>query len=98
MDVRSNEPFWLIKNSLPQSYPSLKNDISSEVLIIGAGITGALMAYKLINEEKKVVMVDRRDVCNGSTAASTSMLQYEIDVPLHKLIEQVGLTLSLIHI
>ncbi|MAB37897.1 MAG: FAD-dependent oxidoreductase [Aequorivita sp.] len=92
MDVRSNEPFWLIKNSLPQSYPSLKNDISSEVLIIGAGITGALMAYKLINEEKKVVMVDRRDVCNGSTAASTSMLQYEIDVPLHKLIEQVGLT------
>lgn len=92
MDVRSNEPFWLIVNSLPQSYPSLQKSISSEVLIIGAGITGALMAYRLLNEGKKVIMVDRRDVCNGSTAASTSMLQYEIDVPLHKLIEQVGLT------
>jgi len=92
MDVRSNEPFWLIRNALPQSYPSLKQSISSEILIIGAGITGALMAYKLIEEGKKVIMVDRRDVCNGSTAASTSMLQYEIDVPLHKLIEQVGLT------
>ena len=92
MDVRSNEPFWLIKNSLPQSYPSLKEDISSEVLIIGAGITGALIAYKLIKENRKVIMAERRDVCNGSTAASTSMLQYEIDVPLHKLIEQVGLT------
>lgn len=92
MDVRSNEPFWLIKNSLAKSYPSLQQQISSEVLIIGAGITGALIAYKLLEEGKKVVMVDRRDICNGSTAASTSMLQYEIDVPLHKLIEQVGLT------
>ncbi len=92
MDVRSNEPYWLIVNSLPQSYPSLQKSISSEVLIIGAGITGALMAYKLVKAGKKVVMVDRRDICNGSTAASTSMLQYEIDVPLHKLIDQVGLT------
>jgi glycine/D-amino acid oxidase-like deaminating enzyme len=92
MDVRSNEPFWLIKNSLSQSYPSLKESISSDVLIIGAGITGALIAYQLLREGKKIVVVDRRDVCNGSTAASTSMLQYEIDVPLHKLIEQVGLT------
>ena len=92
MDVRSNEPFWLIKNSLPQSYPSLQKSVSSEVLIIGGGITGALIAYKLINEGKKVLMVDRRDICNGSTAASTSMLQYEIDVSLHRLIEQVGLT------
>lgn len=92
MDVRSNEPFWLIKNSLPQSYPSLQKSVSSQVLIVGAGITGALVAYKLIAEGKKIIMVDRRDICNGSTAASTSMLQYEIDVPLHKLIEQVGLT------
>ncbi len=92
MDVRSNEPFWLIVNSLPQSYPSLQKSISSEILVIGAGITGAMIAYKLIEAGHKVVMVDRRDVCNGSTAASTAMLQYEIDVPLHKLIEQVGLT------
>ncbi|MEH6764968.1 MAG: FAD-dependent oxidoreductase [Aequorivita antarctica] len=92
MDIRSNEPFWLIKNSLPCSYPSLQKSLSSEVLVIGAGITGALMAYKLIEEGKKVILVDRRDVANGSTAASTSMLQYEIDVPLHKLIDQVGLT------
>ncbi len=92
MDVRSNEPYWLIKNSLPKSYPSLKQSISSEVLIIGGGITGALIAFKLLQEGKKVVLVDRRDICNGSSAASTSMLQYEIDVPLHKLIEEKGVT------
>lgn len=92
MDIRSNEPFWLIKNSLPKSYPTLKENLSADVLVVGGGITGALIALQLIKEEKKVVLIERRDVCNGSSAASTSMLQYEIDVPLHKLIEQNGVT------
>ena len=92
MDIRSNEPYWLIKNALAKSYSSLKENTASEILIVGGGITGALIAYKLIKEGKKVVLIDRRDVCNGSSAASTAMLQYEIDVSLHELIEQRGLT------
>ncbi len=92
MNIRSNEPFWLIKNALPESYPALQKDISTEILVIGAGITGALIAFQLLKSNKNVVMVDKRDVCNGSTAASTAMLQYEVDTPLHKLIEQRGLT------
>ena len=92
MDIRSNEPYWLIKNSLGTSYPSLQENINSPVVIIGGGITGALIAYKLVNEGYKVVMVERRDVFNGSSAASTAMLQYEIDEPLHLLIEKVGIT------
>lgn len=90
MDIRSNEPYWLIKNAFEQSYPSLEKSISTEVLVIGGGITGALIAYRLMKAGKSVVLVDRRDVCNGSSAATTAMLQYEIDVPLHKLIEQRG--------
>ncbi len=92
MDVRSNEPYWLIKNALAKSYSSLDEDISAEVLIVGGGITGALIAYKLISEGRKVILIDKRDICNGSTAASTAMLQYEIDTSLHELIEQRGLT------
>ncbi|WP_257710570.1 glycerol-3-phosphate dehydrogenase/oxidase [Gramella sp. MT6] len=41
MDIRSNEPYWLIKNSLGKSYPSLQENITSTVVIIGGGITGA---------------------------------------------------------
>ena len=92
MDVRSNEPYWLIKNALAKSYSSLKEDISSEILVVGGGITGALIAYKLISSGRKVVLIDKRDICNGSTSASTAMLQYEIDTSLHELIEQRGLT------
>lgn len=90
MDIRSNEPYWLIKNAFESSYPSLQKSITTDVLVIGGGITGALITYQLLKEGREVVLVDRRDVCNGSSAASTAMLQYEIDVPLYKLIEQRG--------
>jgi len=88
VNLRSNEPYWLIKNALDQSYPSLDKSIETDILVIGSGITGALIAWQLINEGKEVVLVDRRDVCNGSSAVSTALLQYEIDVPLHQLIKQ----------
>lgn len=92
MDIHSTKTYWPIKNSFDKSYASLDTTITSEILIIGGGITGALIAYKLISEGKEVTLVDKRDICNGSTAASTAMLQYEIDIPLHQLIEQRGLT------
>ncbi|MFH6998613.1 NAD(P)/FAD-dependent oxidoreductase [Flavobacterium sp. FlaQc-57] len=91
MKLRSTETFWPLKNAMKNSYPSINSDINTEILIIGGGITGALIAYKLINEGKKIVLVDRRDVCNGSTAASTALLQYEIDISLHELIKIRGL-------
>lgn len=91
MKLKSTETFWLLKNAMETSYPSLESNIKTPILIIGGGITGALTAYKLITEGKKVILVDKRDVCNGSTAASTALLQYEIDVPLHQLIPLRGL-------
>ncbi|QGY47688.1 FAD-dependent oxidoreductase [Maribellus comscasis] len=91
MDIRSSEPYWLKKNAFEKSYPSLNRSLSTDILIIGGGITGALIAWKLLEAGKEIVLVDRRDVCNGSSAASTAMLQYEIDVPLFKLIEQRGM-------
>jgi len=90
MDLHSTEPFWLLKNGLLTPYPSLKSDLSCEVLVVGGGITGALVSHTLTNAGFDVVVVDKRDVGTGSTAASTAMLQYEIDVPLHKLMKQVG--------
>src|SRR6186713_712098 len=91
MKLRSTETFWPLKSSMASGYPSLEDFISTPILIIGGGITGALIAYKLIQEGKKAVLVDKRDVCNGSTAASTALLQYEIDVSLHELIKIRGL-------
>lgn len=90
MDLKSNEPFWLIKNGLKHSYPSVSENVSTEILIVGAGITGSLIAHQCIKDGYDTMIIDRRDVANGSTSATTSMLQYEIDVPLHVLKQQIG--------
>ncbi|HEV8329002.1 MAG TPA: FAD-dependent oxidoreductase [Nitrospiraceae bacterium] len=90
MDLRSGHPFWFLKNGLLADYPSLKHDESCEVAIIGGGITGALVAYHLAHEGVETVLVDERDIGAGSTAASTALLQYEIDTELHELIGSVG--------
>lgn len=90
MDLKSNEPFWLIKNGLITSYPSLKSDTECDVLVIGGGITGSLIAHQMVQDGYQTILIDKREICNGSTSATTSMLQYEIDLPLYELIDMIG--------
>lgn len=90
MKLKSNEPFWLVKNGILNSYPSLRENIETEILIVGGGITGSLIAHQCIADGYKTVLIDRREIGNGSTSATTSMLQYEIDVPLYELIDLIG--------
>lgn len=90
MKLRSNEPYWLIRNGLLHTYPSLQEDIEADVVVIGSGITGSLIAHRCLEEGHRTVLIDRREIANGSSSATTSMLQYEIDVQLHELIEKVG--------
>lgn len=85
MKLTSSQAFWPISAGLPSSYPSLSDDLRCDVAVIGAGITGALMAWHLAKEGIDTVVIDRRDVGHGSTSASTSLLQYEIDVPIDRL-------------
>ena len=91
MDLRSHYPYGLLRHGIIKSYPSLDRDIRTEVTIMGAGISGALVAYELCKAGFQVTVVDRRHVGMGSTAASTSLLQYEIDIPLHELAVKIGM-------
>ncbi len=90
MDLRSGHPFWTVKNGLIASYPHLTGQQQADVVIIGAGITGALIGDALTNSGLSVIMLDGRDVAHGSTSASTALLQYEIDTPLWQLQEWCG--------
>jgi len=90
MDLHSSDTFGLLKNGLLFDYPSLHNDVTADVAIVGAGITGSLVAWYLCKNGFDVVIVDKRHVGTGSTAASTSLVQYEIDTPLVKLRHEVG--------
>lgn len=90
MDLTSELPFWTVRNGLLQVYPPLVSDIRCDALIVGGGISGALLAHRLAKRGVECVLIDRRDIGHGSTSASTALLQYEIDTPLHQLRLQVG--------
>lgn len=90
MDLRSHYPYWLLNHGIINSYPSLPENTSADVVIMGGGITGAIAAWYLTKAGIPAIVVDRRHIGMGSTAASTAMLQYEIDVPLKELITKVG--------
>jgi glycine/D-amino acid oxidase-like deaminating enzyme len=90
MELTDGYPFWLLKTGLPFLYPKLLNNISSQVSIIGGGISGALTAFFLTEAGIECILLDGRTIGLGSTCASTSLLQYELDEPLHQLIKQVG--------
>lgn len=91
MRLRTYESFWLLSNGLLYSYPSLHDHHEScDVAVIGGGITGALISHALLQKGYRVVLLDKRDIAGGSTSATTSMLQYEIDVPLYQLAEMIG--------
>lgn len=79
-----------MKDGLPTAFPALEKSIHCDVVVIGAGITGALVAWHLAEAGIKTVVLDSREVAHGSTAGSTSLLQYEIDVPLFRLEKQFG--------
>jgi glycine/D-amino acid oxidase-like deaminating enzyme len=90
MTLKGGYPFWLIKDGLPFTFPKLDHDVETEVAIIGAGISGALVRYHLIEAGIDCTTIDARTIGLGSTSASTSLLQYEIDIPLYKLIDMIG--------
>ena len=68
----------------------LTADIRCDALVVGAGITGSLVAERLVRQGLNVVVVDRERPGRGSTKASTSMLLWEIDRSLTELSQLYG--------
>ena len=88
--VRSSQAFWLLRNGVGDAAPALETSIDCDVAIIGAGITGALVADALVSTGRRVVLLDRYEPALASTAASTALLQYEIDTHLSDLMGLIG--------
>lgn len=90
-DLRTGTPVWLssgpprLATMCPARLPR-----SIDVLVVGTGITGALVADVALSAGFSVLLLDRRRPCMGSTPASTALLQFEIDTPLTILSQQIG--------
>jgi len=88
--LRGGSSPWFAAARNPPRH-DLTENIRCDALIVGAGITGSLVAERLTRQGLDVVIIDREVPGRGSTAASTSMLLWEIDRPLTALSEAYGL-------
>jgi glycine/D-amino acid oxidase-like deaminating enzyme len=89
-DLRTGRSLWEAQRAMPVPRRRLTKDIETDVLVIGGGITGAMVADALTGNGMKVAVVDRRGPAKGSTVASTALVQYEIDTPLIELTPKIG--------
>jgi glycine/D-amino acid oxidase-like deaminating enzyme len=87
MDLRGGRACWrdgarsLSSDPLPQNI---------DVLVVGAGIMGAMVAERLAASGRGVAVVDRRSPVEGATAGSTALVMWAADVPLSHLAKSIG--------
>jgi glycine/D-amino acid oxidase-like deaminating enzyme len=90
LDLRTGRTVWQAYRAPAVPFSPLTKDIGTDVLIVGAGISGAMIAEALSAEGLDVAIIDRRKPMAGSTMATTALVQFEIDQPLSLLARKIG--------
>jgi glycine/D-amino acid oxidase-like deaminating enzyme len=89
--LRLGRPIWLRSAShLRHTYPALAGRHLTDIVIIGGGFTGALVAQAFADADIEVVLLEAGLVANGSTAASSALLLQEPDLGLGELQQRYG--------
>jgi len=89
--LRFGQTVWTRKRTRGPVRMTLSGNITTDIVIVGAGVSGALIGEMLAADGYDVAILDRRDgVALGSTAASTALVQYEIDEPITLLTRRMG--------
>ncbi|PVE17264.1 FAD-dependent oxidoreductase [Clostridium perfringens] len=69
---------------------ALNKDIKTDVLVIGAGIAGILIAYMLKQNGREVVLIDAAEIASGNTKNTTAKITSQHDLIYSKLITEFG--------
>jgi len=84
-----NVPVW-IDTAPIQKFPKLERNISVDVVVVGAGVTGITAAYLLKKAGSTVALIDRERVASIDTGHTTAHLTYVTDVQLQELARNFG--------
>src|SRR5918993_651968 len=78
--------YWEDSSSVSR-YPALDRDLTVDVVVIGAGITGLTAAYLLKRSGKKVAVIDRRRCGGVDSSRTTAHVTGVTDVALQTLVK-----------
>jgi glycine/D-amino acid oxidase-like deaminating enzyme/nitrite reductase/ring-hydroxylating ferredoxin subunit len=80
---------WQDTASIP-SRPPLKDHVTADICVVGAGIAGLSVAYQLARGGKRVVVLEKEEIGSGETGRTTAHLANEIDDRYTALEKAVG--------
>ncbi|MES5046989.1 NAD(P)/FAD-dependent oxidoreductase [Rhizobium nepotum] len=89
-DLRQSKPLWADTPRIGVRSGTTPDADSYDTIVVGAGISGALVAHALHRPGQSMLVVDRSEPVMGSSVASTAMIQHEIDTPLIELRKMIG--------
>lgn len=89
-NLSTGAPVWSAYATPAIPTHHLTSDLTTDIVVIGAGVSGAMVAEELAEAGFAVIILDRRKPLTGSTSASTALLQYDIDTPLTELAKTIG--------
>ena len=81
---------WQTDTELP-SFPQLKGNVRTDVLIIGGGVAGILTAYFLKQSGINCMLVEKNRICHGTTAGTTAKITVQHGLIYHKLLKSGGI-------
>jgi glycine/D-amino acid oxidase-like deaminating enzyme len=73
------DPIFTRINKLIKQYEYLTEDINTDVIIVGGGVTGAILGNYFTKNNINSVILEKGRIAHGSTSITTSLLQYELD-------------------
>lgn len=82
-------PFFLPEDFLP-SHPSVKQDVETEILVIGAGLSGLMCAYEMLKAKRRVTVVTANTVGDGACRFSAGIMNADGGPDLLRLRELIG--------
>ena len=83
------ESLWSKTASLPE-FPVLPGDRKTDVLIIGGGIAGLLLAYELQKAGVEYMLVEASEICSGITKNTTAKITSQHGLCYTKLAKRLG--------
>jgi glycine/D-amino acid oxidase-like deaminating enzyme/nitrite reductase/ring-hydroxylating ferredoxin subunit len=83
------ESYW-IGSASSTDYPELNDNIKTDVLVVGGGMTGLSTAYLLQKEGLDVVIIDANRIALSTSGHTTAKLTSLHDLKYSRLIKQLG--------
>ncbi len=92
MDINSKS-IWEY-NTNNNNYKTLNSDINTDICIIGGGIAGINIAYKLYKNNLNFIVLEKNKICNKTTKYSTAKITAQHGLIYYNIKQKYGLSIA----